>query len=762
MNLVAGDSKQILKEYFGYDEFLPGQEDVIHRILKGDNLLVIMPTGGGKSLCYQLPALQLSGIVLVVSPLIALMKDQVDQLNSWGVPSTFINSSITAPEVAFRIKEVLSGKYRLVYVAPERFYSRTFLYQIKDVKIDLFVIDEAHCISEWGHDFRPSYLRLKKVAEFLTARSIVALTATATHEVREDIRTLLGFTPDDEIVTGFHRPNLFFMVHRIDREKIRMEKLKKIIQKLTGSLIIYAGTRKTVDAITHELSDDGYQVTSYHAGLTDEERILNQDAFLSGKTRIIVCTNAFGMGINKKDVRGVIHFNLPGSIEAYYQEAGRAGRDGKRAYCILLFGARDRYLQEFFIQGSYPPRELIEEIYRTIDAENEEIIKKTHEEILNQLTGRVNEMAVSSVLRILEEHGIIERLSERDHKASIKLLKDFDGALDSIDPRAEMQRLVLANLFEIYDQALYGGIQFVIDDLAMKCRVSRETFLRSIKALHEKELLSYNAPFRGRGIRMLQQHVDPEKLPVPYDALTERSSKEYDRLRKMEEYAYQSECRHRFFLRYFGENVSSFPHCESCDFCVNPHNPEKTIQHEKTDNSEKTPSSSALDMVSNAFLATIGRYPGRFGQKVIIDILKGSKNQFVRRWSLHNAPFYSFFDTYTREHLEKELSNLIIKGYVTRQNGMYPVLSLSALGEKILQETGGSDIKKELEAKKENQKILKDRIIINAIIAHGFDDRKLIKEVVGNEITMSEIEQVIIKIKKDFLDYLKEKYVETQ
>ncbi len=765
MSIDITDSKQLLKQYFGYDDFLAGQQEVIERILAGSDLLVIMPTGGGKSLCYQLPALQLEGVVLVVSPLIALMKDQVDQLTSCGIPSTFINSSISAQQIDIRLQEIIAGVYRLVYVAPERFYSRSFLNRFQSLNVDLFVIDEAHCISEWGHDFRPSYLRLKKVAQFLRARSIVALTATATYEVREDIRNMLGFKPDEEILTGFHRPNLFLMVRRVDKEKKRLDELKRIILKIKGSIIVYAGTRKTVANITEELIGFGINATSYHAGLSDEQRVLNQDDFLNNRKRVIVCTNAFGMGINKKDVRAVIHFNMPGSLEAYYQEAGRAGRDGKRAFCILMFGARDRYLQEFFIQGSYPPRDLIERMYQILDEENEEIILKTHDDILQKVSGRVNEMAVSSVLRILEEHSLIERLSERNHKASLKVLKDFESLFDFIDTRADMQKLVISNLIEIYGQSLYEGIQFSIDDLAMQCGVSKERLLRALKALKDKEIIDYTPPFRGRGIRMLKPNLDNENLPIPYDALEQRAQKEYDRLRKMEEYVYGRTCRHQHFLTYFGEDLSHLIQCSSCDICSN--HTAGTSESHNTSIPQAVPAPKneehEIDMLEKAFLATIDRYGGRFGQKVFVDILKGSNKQLIRKWALNTAPFYGFFDNYTREHLDNYLSNLIVKGYVERQKGMYPVLSLSSAGKKVMgQSVCEPVLKKELQTSKDDMKHERESRLMKVIAMYGFENKKVIRDQAGRDISSAEIDEAIAKVREECMAFLRQKYMGDQ
>ncbi|MDX9702499.1 MAG: ATP-dependent DNA helicase RecQ [Candidatus Auribacterota bacterium] len=758
---------QLLNKHFGYTAFLPGQREVIERVLSAENLLVVMPTGGGKSLCYQLPAMYFKGIVLVVSPLIALMKDQVDQLNSWDIPSTFINSSITSKEISQRLNEVISGQYRLVYVAPERFYDRNFFYQLQSVKIDLFVIDEAHCISEWGHDFRPSYLRLRKVAELLKVRSVIALTATATNEVRADICRLLGFSPENEIVTGFHRPNLFFMVHRIDKENKRLEKLFQILQRITGTVIVYASTRKTVEKITKYLQENGCNAIPYHAGLTDEERTANQERFLEGSIRIIVCTNAFGMGINKKDVRAVIHFNMPGSLEAYYQEAGRAGRDGKRSYCIMLFGAGDRFLQEFFIQGSYPPRQLIEQTYEVLDGYGEEIILKTHEELLKDISGKVNEMAVSSILRIFDEAGIVERLSERSHMASLLMLKTADESLEALGSRAELQRMVLATLIDLYDQALRGGVQFRPDRLATQCQVSKDSLMRCIRTMESKGILQYRAPFRGRGIRLLKRGLEPSDLPINYESLEQQSEREYGRLKKMEGYVFSNVCRPKYLLKYFGDTETLQDQCNSCDFCDSLRRGKTSCVSMPVSSINKTGDAPTENTVSGnggdkkAVLATIGRYSGKFGQNIFVDIFKGSQNKMIRKWNLQKAQFYNYFSDCTREEIEHIIHNLIIEGYVDRQQGRYPVLSISTHGQELL-ESEQSDDKNKTDHRQKRAVTPEDRNkkIFQAIAKYGFDDKDLLQEKVT--APAEDIVEAIKQAKQEFMDYLYKKYMENE
>ncbi|HFD1595149.1 DNA helicase RecQ [Enterococcus faecium] len=341
----------LLKQYFGYDEFRPGQKEIIQKVIDQENVLGIMPTGSGKSICYQLPALLLDGLDVVVSPLISLMKDQVDAANQLGIPATFINSSLDGYETARRFQEIDRQQYRLLYIAPERFIMPDFIQAMKRWNVRMIAIDEAHCISQWGHDFRPSYLQMANQLDQLPNRPvIVALTATATVQVATDIKRLLKIPENNHIQTGFERENLRFQVIKDQKKEQYLIEYLKINKNQSG--IIYAATRKEVDRLYHLLKKFDFSVGRYHGGLNENERTEMQEAFLYDRLQLIVATNAFGMGINKSNVRFVIHYQIPGSLEAYYQEAGRAGRDGLSSEAILLFSPQDIQVQKFFIQQS--------------------------------------------------------------------------------------------------------------------------------------------------------------------------------------------------------------------------------------------------------------------------------------------------------------------------------------------------------------------------------------------------------------------------
>lgn len=421
-----------LERLFGFREFRSPQEEIIGDMIEGRDVLTVLPTGGGKSLCYQLPALLGQGITIVVSPLIALMKDQVDVLRAKKLPVAVFHSLQTAEERRQTLSLIHSGECRLLYVAPERFRAAGFLELLAGQKIDRFAIDEAHCLSQWGHDFRPDYLRLGKAIEALGRPPVAAFTATATPVVRKDIVEHLALRDPVIRVSGFSRTNLSFKVRRVSGEREKLDSVRKLVRRWkTG--IIYCATRKKVEKVSQALAEEGASIISYHGGMEGASREEAQNRFMAREYDIAVATNAFGMGIDRADVRFVIHYELPGSPEAYYQEAGRAGRDGQPAECELLYNYADRRTQEFFIDGANPGAALIRSVYEQLrfEAGEDGEVLLSMDDLVDRMPDRVNPMAVSTAVSVLVRTGWIERFDVAGRRVrGTRILWPGKGASD--------------------------------------------------------------------------------------------------------------------------------------------------------------------------------------------------------------------------------------------------------------------------------------------------------------------------------------------
>ncbi len=442
------EKEELLQRVFGYSGFRPGQEELIDGVLAGRDVFGIMPTGGGKSMCYQLPALMLPGITLVVSPLISLMRDQVMALKAVGVSAAFINSTLTGPQVQAAYRNMLAGKYKIVYIASERLDYSGFSGLAAKLPISFIAVDEAHCISQWGQDFRPSYLRIVNFIEGLPKRPVVgAFTATATQQVREDVERILQLRSPVRTVTGFDRPNLYFEVIHSDEKE---QELRRLLASRSGkSGIIYCSTRKRVETVCANLRDLGYAATQYHAGLSDEERSRNQEDFLYDRTPIMVATNAFGMGIDKSNVSFVIHYNMPKSMEAYYQEAGRAGRDGAAADCILLFNSGDVSTARYLINNT---------------SENEELDPAQREVVRQQDLKRLDTMIGYCKTKTCLRGYILEYFGQK-HPDICGNCGSCNGNFKTVDITKEAQ-MILSCVKRIYDKLGYWvGIRLIVDIL---------------------------------------------------------------------------------------------------------------------------------------------------------------------------------------------------------------------------------------------------------------------------------------------------------
>jgi ATP-dependent DNA helicase RecQ len=543
-----------LVRHFGLPSFRPGQAEVISSVLDKRNTLVVMPTGAGKSLCYQLPALLLPGVTLVVSPLIALMKDQVEQLTARNIPATFINSSLTDLERAERLRRLRAREYKLVYVAPERLRSTSFLETLGEVGVDLLAVDEAHCISQWGHDFRPDYAQLGQVRKRLRPPRTVALTATATPEVRDDIVRVLLMKEPRVFAQGFDRPNLFLEVMNVSGDEEKRQVCTQLAAQ-GGSGIIYCATRKAAEGMHAALHDRGVKAVLYHAGMEDEARRRAQEEFMGAKEAVVVATNAFGMGIDKPDIRFVAHANIPKAVEAYYQEVGRAGRDGQPATALLLFNHADVYTQERLIESNHPSEVVLSDVWNAVRTVPE------FSKGVGVLAGMVgaSEFEVSAALRIFEREGKIERGGRGEGEYGLTLTEKATAA----HPHAAESRRLLQSLLETFAVGRSASIE--LSHLARRTGLGEEEVRHALGLLEKAGAVKVRKPFAGRTIRALEQ-VPFLELGLDLSRVREQERRSLLQLKRMTDYAYTRRCRRAFILGYFGQSDLE-PNCGNCDVC---------------------------------------------------------------------------------------------------------------------------------------------------------------------------------------------------
>ncbi|MEP6733265.1 MAG: ATP-dependent DNA helicase RecQ [bacterium] len=561
-------AREVLRARFAFPDFRPGQERAVTSVLAGRDTLVVLPTGGGKSVCYQVPALMLPGITVVVSPLISLMKDQVDALVARGIPATFVNSTLSSAEVAERMGRVMRGEVKMLYVAPERFDFGTAAERLKGVGVSLLAIDEAHCISEWGHDFRPSYLRVAQVRERLGWPPVVALTATATHHVRLDIARQLRLENAETIITGFDRTNLSYHVVPTRSDAEKDEALISILREHKGVAIVYASTRRNVEKVARTLEQARITVASYHAGLDDAHRHDVQEAFMKESVRVIVATNAFGMGIDKSNVRVVIHHAMPGTLEAYYQEAGRAGRDGKPSEVFLLHGFPDRFTHEFFIKGAYPERAIVEKVFERVRklADKSGNVQFEPAQLAAGLPGKVSDREVESALRLLIQCGALRSDPDVGGRVFIRLLATPDRIKKELSEKEPQRVGLLRALWRVAGDSLYDGTTVDLDALPGFGGASGAMGL--LEPLERTQFVEWHR--LGGGDRVSDMRRPLSAYPLDWDALDRRRKAETSKLDSMQQYAYAKGCRRGFVLRYFGDPAAG-KDCGGCDNCLGTH-----------------------------------------------------------------------------------------------------------------------------------------------------------------------------------------------
>jgi ATP-dependent DNA helicase RecQ len=560
------NARTMLRERFGYPDFRPSQIRAIQSVVSGRDTLIVLPTGGGKSLCYQVPALLRDGMTVVISPLISLMKDQVDALVRRGLPATFLNSTLSSAEIANRMSGVLDGTVKLLYLAPERMDGGSTLRKLASRGVTLLAVDEAHCISEWGHDFRPSYRRLGWIRENLGSPQAVALTATATPHVRADIVQQLSLRAADVIVGGFDRTNLTYHVQptRTGRDKDHLA--LQWLREAPGPAIVYAPTRNSVERVTSVLVRGRIRAVAYHAGLDETLRQNAQDAFMTERARVIVATSAFGMGIDKADVRLVVHHAMPGSIEAYYQEAGRAGRDAQRSVCVLLHSPADRRTHEFFIGNAHPDRAFVEHTWRVLrKARNRErFVDLSLDEIVARLPSTVGIRNAGAALRVLAAAGALSVEPPAPDRVWVRLLATPARiAAELCDDRAS-DREVLRALWRSTGRRIEAGAMVDLDGLPPEFGGARG-LVPVLERLEAGQFLTYART--GTGFRLHPRAADGHWSPVDWQADERRRLADLNRLDAMERYARTRACRRAFVLRYF-DDPEARAQCDACDRCL--------------------------------------------------------------------------------------------------------------------------------------------------------------------------------------------------
>ena len=558
-----------LRKYWGYSEFRPGQEAIIRSIVEGRDTLALMPTGGGKSLTYQVPTLAREGLCIVVTPLIALMKDQVDRLRNMGINAVAIHSGLSYSKIDIALDNCVYGDVKFLYVAPERLATEAFRLRVQRMNVSLLAVDEAHCISQWGYDFRPSYLRIAEIRKMLPDTPVLALTASATEMVAKDIMERLDFTESNILRSSFARPNLAYAVRHTDDKS---EQLLRIIRNVEGSGIVYMQSREGCEKLAEELRNQGVSTSFYHAGLPHAERSLRQEEWTTGKVRIMVATNAFGMGIDKADVRFVVHYTMCDSLESYYQEAGRAGRDGKRSYALLLVSSNDdsKIVKRF--DAEFPPLEEIKSIYEKIcdfiqvavgDGYQASFVFNIHDFCRRE---HIYIAKVRAALKLLEQNGYMTLTEEMENPARILFCVSRDELYRIRVGRNELDHII-RTILRLYDGVFTEFRPINEQAIAAASGYTIEKVKELLKRMWQIRIIRY-IPSNNSPILFLNEERLPTKdLYISPDTYLHRKNLMAERFENMRLYASnESECRSVILQRYFGDNKAVT--CESCDICL--------------------------------------------------------------------------------------------------------------------------------------------------------------------------------------------------
>jgi len=562
---------EILQKYWGYQSFRPLQEDIVRSALDGRDTLALLPTGGGKSICFQVPALCREGICLVVSPLIALMKDQVHNLDRRGISAAAIFSGMSHQQIDIVFENACNGQYKFLYVSPERLQTPMARERIKRMNVNLLAVDEAHCVSQWGYDFRPPYLQIPEIRALIPKVPLLALTATATSEVLEDIQDKLGFRQKNVFRQSFVRSNLSYSVLYENRKR---EKLIDILRRVPGTGIVYTRSRGETKEIAHLLTKNGINADFYHAGLPGEERSAKQEAWVAGKTRIIVSTNAFGMGIDKPDVRIVVHLNLPDTLEGYFQEAGRGGRDGQKSYATLLYAPGDGAMLRFHLQSAFPPMELVRRVYQALGSHTQLAIGAGIGESFDfDLSSfchvfKFDQAPTHAALRLLELEGWIfmSDASASPARAHVTATRE---ELYSYQLRNKQADTVLKTLLRAYPGMQSDFVDISEMVIAKYAKYPVEVVQQILQTAQNEGILLYEPRKEKPQLTFTRERVAAENLTIDLQKFNLRKQRAEERVERAIRFAETRQCRSQQLLAYFGEPDSKT--CGICDVCTGRH-----------------------------------------------------------------------------------------------------------------------------------------------------------------------------------------------